>query len=310
MWILCLDDRCHEVLDDLDLPNVNLIRLQDFEAGDTDLLAAKKTRSLLEYYFTCTPSLPLYVFENWRDIESITYLDSDIFFFSSPDPVFDEVGENSVAMIEHRFSPGLESLKQFGIFNVGWITFRRDRNALDCLNWWRDRCNEWCYKRLEGDRFADQKYLDQWPSRFNKVIVLQHKGANLGPWNVSNYELTLDEGRVLVDGQPLVFFHFHGLMPLFGPVYDLSVAQYGVLPNRVLAKHIYTRYIRTLGEISRRYKTEAFSRVGDGNSIEAGSKLEPYVDRVTMLQRTRKQLRLVYNLLLRRYVIVLGRHPQ
>ncbi len=64
LWVLCMDSNCYEVLSELRLPNVHLIALEEFEKGDERLLEAKKTRSLIEYYFTCSPSLPLYVLNN------------------------------------------------------------------------------------------------------------------------------------------------------------------------------------------------------------------------------------------------------
>ena len=53
-----MDSVCYETLFQVKLPNVHLIALEDFEAGDEELLSAKKNRTLIEYYFTCTPSLP------------------------------------------------------------------------------------------------------------------------------------------------------------------------------------------------------------------------------------------------------------
>jgi SAM-dependent methyltransferase len=58
---------------------------------------------------------------------------------------------------------------------------------------------------------GDQKYLDDWPERFSRVHVLRHPGGGLAPWNVTNHELANDGDRVLVDGRPLVFFHYHSL---------------------------------------------------------------------------------------------------
>ena len=36
-------------------------------------------------------------------------------------------------------------------------------------------------------------------------------GANLAPWNVAAHRLALRGGQVVVDGRPLIFFHFHGI---------------------------------------------------------------------------------------------------
>jgi hypothetical protein len=183
LWVLCMDGDTHSALAQLGLPGVQPIALRDFERDDEPLLSAKQNRSQVEYYFTCTPSLPLYILDRWPEVDLVTYLDADLFFFANPVPLFDELGEGSIAIIGHRFPTYLRSKERYGIYNVSWLTFRRDESSLDCLHWWRERCIEWCYDREEDGRFADQKYLDDWPTRFQNVVVLEHKGANLAPWN-------------------------------------------------------------------------------------------------------------------------------
>ena len=253
LWVLCMDEATYQVLTQLDLPEVEPISLQDFEKDDEPLLAAKQNRSKVEYYFTCTPSLLLYVLNHWPEVDLITYLDADLFFFAGPAPLFEELGTGSIAIIGHRFPPHKRGDEIYGIYNVGWLSFRRDENALVCLTWWREQCIEWCYDRIDEDRFADQKYLDDWPSRFRNVVVLEHRGANLAPWNLNNYRLrSLKRNTVMVDNEPLIFFHFHGLKQIAQWLYDPGLEGYGVTPSIVLRRGIYTTYIRKLDDVSRK----------------------------------------------------------
>jgi hypothetical protein len=54
--------------------------------------------------------------------------------------------------------------------------------------WWEDRCLEWCYARVEDGKFGDQKYLDEWPIRFEKEVhILENKELVLGPWNAQRF---------------------------------------------------------------------------------------------------------------------------
>jgi len=161
-----MDRMAYEALTMLELPDVHPIALTDYERGDKELLEAKQNRTLIEYYFTCSPSLPLFILDNHRDVDLITYLDADLFFFADPTPVFDELGDRAIGIIGHRFPASLRGLERFGVYNVGWLSFRRNAHALACLRWWRERCLEWCFDRYEDGRFADQKYLDDWPSDF------------------------------------------------------------------------------------------------------------------------------------------------
>lgn len=250
LWVLCMDRTCYDILFKLQLPNVHLIPLEDFEAGDEKLLGAKRNRTLIEYYFTCTPSLPLFILNHYPEVDQITYLDADLFFFNSPMPLFDEIGMHSIAIVEHRFPAHLRHLEKHGIYNVGWLSFKRDEHALACLQWWREQCFEWCYDRVEDGRFADQKYLDTWPDRFPGVVVLRHKGANLAPWNISNYMVREDSGRIWVDEQPLIFFHFHGLKKLNAWLYNHNLAVYSVRISSSVLRSIYAPYIATLSNVS------------------------------------------------------------
>jgi hypothetical protein len=251
LWVLCMDSNSYEVLSELRLPNVHLIALEEFEKGDERLLEAKKTRSLIEYYFTCSPSLPLYVLNNCPEVNLITYLDADLFFFADPSPLYNEIAHHSISIIGHRFPPNLRDQEIYGRYNVGFLSFRRDEQGLACLHWWRDRCLEWCYDRAEDGRFADQKYLDAWPTLFSRTVVLDHKGANLAPWNLSNYTVSRKRGKIWVDEQPLIFFHFHGSKSPEEWFDDPSWAFYQVKPSKVVGRHIYEPYVRTMAALAR-----------------------------------------------------------
>jgi hypothetical protein len=247
LWVLCFDDFTYTVLSNLNQPNLKPIKLSDFENDDTALLKAKENRSTVEYYFTCSPSLLLYILNKWPEVDVLSYLDADLFFYSAPDPIYREFGDASILIIPHRHPAEAQHLeKSFGIYNVGLLTFRNDQYALECLQWWRERCLEWCYDRIEDGRFADQKYLDDWPTRFQRVVVLQHKGANLAPWNWMNYKIEMRNGSTTVDGQPLIFYHFHGLKVLSKRLYDIaSAGEYQPMPGSL--KHLlYPGYMREL----------------------------------------------------------------
>jgi hypothetical protein len=243
LFVLCMDEGAHASLSQLTLPGIVPVRLTELEAADPALAEAKANRSRIEYYFTCTASLPLYIMRHSSGIDLITYLDADLYFYSSPEPLFEELGSGSVGMIAHRFSDSLRDRERFGLYNVGWLSFRNDEAGIECLEWWRAQCIEWCYDRLEGDRFADQKYLDRWPDRFRGVVVLNHPGGNLAPWNVERHRLSVQGNDVVVDGKSLIFFHFHGLKQKGQWLYDPSWKEYAVRPSRILRTRIYLPYL-------------------------------------------------------------------
>ena len=211
VFVVCFDDITRIILDKLHIERVTTIPLHLLEQRDFPLLEAKQNRSLVEYYWTLTATVLLRIIENNPEIDVLTYLDADLFFYSSPDPIFDEMGKNSILIHEHRFSPEQAFLEPYGKYNVGLLCFRNNTNGLEAINWWRDRCIEWCYARLENGKYGDQLYLNDWPTRFQKVAVLQNIGAGVGPWNHIQYSFRAgEEGTgVLVNDTPLVFYHFH-----------------------------------------------------------------------------------------------------
>lgn len=249
LWILCQDSECYRVLAKLALPSVTLISQDAFGQGDEALQEARGNRTTVEFYFTCTPTLPLYIFRNWEKPAVLTYLDADLFFFTDPTPLFDELAQRSIGIIEHRFLPHQFHWSRYGIYNVGWLSFRRDASGLTCLNWWRERCLEWCFDRVEAGKYADQGYLNDWPERFTNVAVLKHPGANLAPWNVARYKLEYQNKHIRVDDAPLIFYHFQGVRRLFKNVYETKLLSYGLKLSPILRQAIYQPYVQSLHEL-------------------------------------------------------------
>jgi hypothetical protein len=207
-----MDDRCYQVLEQLALAGLIAVPLPELERHDPELAGVKHDRTQVEYCWTATPSVIRYCLTREPDLEAITYVDADVFFFSKPEPLFEELGGDSIQIVPHRYAPAYRhQVRTSGIYNVEWLTFRNDERAGTALEWWRERCLEWCYDRLEDGKLGDQMYLDDWPQRFAGVEVLRHVGGGLAPWNVANYELGQRDGRIWVDDVPLVFYHFHSL---------------------------------------------------------------------------------------------------
>jgi hypothetical protein len=250
LHVLCLDDTCYDILVRANFEQLKPIRLPDLEAYDAELASARGRRTLVEYYFTLTPALPLFLFDSDPDITLITYLDSDLFFFGNPEEIFEEMGSASVLIVGHRFPPAGKFREINGIYNVSLISWRSDKEGRACLEWFRERTLEWCCDVVEETRFADQKYLDDWPVRFSGVHVLQHKGCNVAPFNFENYHLSWRDDRFFVDEAPIIFYHFHGLSNWYKLSFDQTgISEYLTSPNSDLAlllEKVYAPYIETL----------------------------------------------------------------
>ncbi|WP_215355777.1 hypothetical protein [Polynucleobacter sp. MG-Unter2-18] len=225
IYVLCMDAQTKNILERLDLPFVNCIRLAEVE--NEDLLRVKAERGVAEYCWTLSSCFTWYVMQNYPEIEFLTYVDADMLFYSDVQPLFDEIGNASIAIIEHRFTPRLQHREVNGRFCVEWVSFRRDEQGLACLLCWREQCIEWCYYRLEDGKMGDQKYLDEWPDRYSRCHILQHPGAGIAPWNYEQYEFfSSPDGTILVQGAALIFYHFHQFQLLGNGKYDRLSAFY------------------------------------------------------------------------------------
>ncbi len=242
--VLCMDPYTQNILDTLHLKGVTTIALSDFE--DSALKKAKSNRSLVEYFWTCTPSLPRYVLAHHKDIDVVSYLDADLYFYSSPGAIIQEMGDKSIYMVEHRYPQDQKYRDNIsGRFNVAVQFWKNDKEGRACINWWRERCNEWCYLKEEPGRFGDQLYLNQWPKKYQSISISQNLGVNAAPWNIAQYQVTKNQGEVYINRDKLVVYHFHQLEYWNPSNYDYA---HGYQFDKHTVKYIYQPYIQELNK--------------------------------------------------------------
>lgn len=243
---LCLDDTTFRVLSSLQRPGLRPLSLAALEQSDADLAATRASRSAAEYYFTCKSGLMRHVLGQDPDAVRVTYLDSDLYYFDSPAAIEAEIGGSSVALTPHRFPSRLRAWARYGDFNAGWISVSGDDEGREFLEWWRCRCIASCSIALAGERFADQGYLNQVPRLFRRSHVVEHLGANVGPWRIAEHRVERQGDRVMLDDHPLVFYHFHQLRRVCWRLYDSGLSGYGARMSRALRELVYRPYLDEL----------------------------------------------------------------
>lgn len=244
LWVLCVDDITHEVLQRLAPPNVRPLQLSTLETPELRRVKALRTRG--EYCWTLTPFAPRFVFETDPTIRRVTYVDADLWFRRDPAPLFEELEQAgaSVLITDHGYAPEYDQSATSGQYCVQFMVFVRD-TAEPVRQWWEDRCIEWCHARFEDGKFGDQKYLDDWPTRFKGLVhVLQRQEHAQAPWNATRYPYG-----------PAVIYHFHGLRILPGRRFDAGPIYY--LPRTVVT-HIYQPYVTELRDSIRFLEVAGF----------------------------------------------------
>ncbi|MDB3967763.1 hypothetical protein N9392_00455 [Flavobacteriaceae bacterium] len=246
LYIVCMDETCEKILNKTPLPNSILYSHEALKSFKPALKLLQIERTTAEYFFTCSAQVCEFIMRRNPNIDILNYIDVDLCFFSSPEPIFRELGTSSIGIIEHNFHWTAQAKKKYGIYNVGWISFRNDEIGLKCISDWAEDCVNWCYQRVENDLYADQKYLDLWSKKYKGLKVIKNKGANLAIWNIKNYKIGYNKNHVYIDGTKLIFYHFAGLKQLSKNKFDTKLSSYYVFLSKTIKKHIYTPYLQEL----------------------------------------------------------------
>lgn len=220
--------------------HVNMVSLAEVESAVPKLMAASLDRTWQEYCWTLGSVFLRYCYEDGQD--PWAYIDADCFLFGDMAELYRMVQGYDCAVIPHRWDADQEDrLSVNGQFNVSWTYIGNTLGGMNCVNRWANQCLEWCYYRQESRKFADQKYLDEWPHLYD-CAVIDSPGVGLAPWGLKDHEYEVrGDGALYIDGWPLLMYHFHGLTIEDGVV---NRSKYKI--PWVIEKEVYTSYERAL----------------------------------------------------------------
>jgi hypothetical protein len=250
IYVVCCDEiTCVTVMGEQgNVIPISLKTLEYRKENFSELREAKKNRNWVEYLWTLTPYVLLYAIDNLNIFphHSIAYVDADLYFFNSLDSLYQEVEGKNAAAIPHRWTPKYEErLKPNGIYNVSWVYVLNSFKTVKLLKEWKSLCLNWCYQTTGPSGVGDQGYLDQLVPKYN-IYSVRHRGANLAPWNQEQYRYWNEGQYLYVDGDPLLFYHFHE----FKHAASGAVIQRTGYPiHEAVVRHIYPKYEAEIKEI-------------------------------------------------------------
>lgn len=193
--------------------------LQIEELGITDFRRWVFKHSVVE---VCTAVKGFAFQEIFRrhSADKVIYLDPDIVVFGSLDPLVHELDRASVLLTPHQTEPETTieaiidnevcSLKH-GVFNLGFLAVRNSCEGRRFIDWWASRLEHFCFDDIPGGLFTDQRWIDLAPCFFDDLRILRDPIYNVCTWNLTHRKVggSMD-GGLLVNGQPLCFYHFSG----------------------------------------------------------------------------------------------------
>ena len=250
---LCIDEESYTSLKSFECASLKVYSVDSLIQKDPLLLNLKNS----EYKYFCW-SLASY-FSNYLLLKgnSITYIDSDIYFHDNIEVILNEIGSRDVGIFRHRQFP-LSTYRPEGLYNVGVVHFKNTQLGISVSNWWTDAVLNKKYPQLAT--CGDQKYLDNFPNLCPKdSIYLDENIGHGAPWLWQLYEF-ISPTKIIWENQEqnLIFTHFSQFQ-FNGDSYIPSLMHHIYTPldeykNNINLKVIYDEYFTNLKLTQSLYK--------------------------------------------------------
>lgn len=212
-FIICLID---SVDFNLIPEGIVLITAKDMNLPFLNELCSKY--SPLELNSALKPYFGNYIFEKYKELDKLIFLDSDILLFDDLHHVYESLSFNSIVLTPHSMSTVPKGddfddrvFLRSGIYNAGFFGLKRDLNSKAFLDWWMGKLRNQGFFASKRGMFAEQLWLNLVPLYFEGVDILKHEGCNVAYWNLHERELSEKDGIFYVNRTvPLIFFHYSG----------------------------------------------------------------------------------------------------
>ncbi len=215
----CVDEAAAAVLSRLGLSRAIVVRESEFSTPALDRVRPQRSRA--EYCWTCKPFALLHLARTFPDAPWLAYVDTDMMFFGDPDAALPGP-EAHYLLTPHRFHAAFESYaRTAGMHNAGYAAIRNTPQGREAAQWWAGRCIENCSVSVTEMSYGDQKYLDRMLAEVPGGVSSGHHGLNAAPWNIERFRVTGAGETVLLNGKPLLLYHFQALRILNGWLVDL-----------------------------------------------------------------------------------------
>ncbi len=226
----------HLILSDVLLPSINL----DNEPFDSIITVAElNIPNLQQWIFKhsvvemCTAVKGVGFQEIFKryNCDQVIFFDPDIVIFSPLDELLQNFDHGNILLTPHQLEPEKSKdavidneicFLRHGVFNLGFLGVKNSPEGKYFLEWWSNRCLNFCYDDTPNALFTDQRWIDLVPTFFPNVTILRSPAYNVANWNLTNREVTgnLEEG-IFVNGKPLCFYHFSGSQNIMPEKYDV-----------------------------------------------------------------------------------------
>lgn len=214
-----------------------------------------------------------------EDADLHIYLDPDVYLFHPLEPIKSYMDGKSIGLIPHILQAeeteiGVRltemSVTEHGIYNLGHLIVRSDKNGRAFANWWANRLDRFCFDDRERGLFTDQRWVDLAPAIFDGVGILRVPNLDVASWNLFGRKIRQNQpgdiASFTVDDYPLITYHFSGTGPKGTHRHVREIFDPG---NGATAEieRIYEAAIARHGQMTLGKRACAFDRFDDGTTI-------------------------------------------
>lgn len=214
------------LVDCLDTANVPADKLPEFELLELHRIGMDGLDEMCEHYnitelnTAVKPYFFRYFFERVPQIKNVIYFDPDIIVYQPLTQLEALLDRNDFVLTPHLTTPIDDQLTpnelhhlNTGVYNLGFIALNKSPEALDFVKWWEEKLFDECKIDLCNGLFVDQHWVNFAPVLWNNVHIEKHPGWNAAYWNLHERTFAQQDGCHLVNGLPVVFFHYSGYDP-------------------------------------------------------------------------------------------------
>ncbi len=214
--IIGLVDKVNGRFDVNDFLPYRIIEVDTMGIKGFDEMAARYT--VIELNCAMKSFVAQYIFEHERP-EILLYLDSDIWVRHSLEVVEEGLQSHDLLVTPHFTTPMPDNthkpferdLLRSGVYNAGFMAFKRKSGVTNFLHWWEGHMHTECHYNFALGMGVDQVWLNLAPVLFAGTGILSRKGANVAYWNLHERKLSEKDGQVMVNEmEPLLFLHVSG----------------------------------------------------------------------------------------------------
>jgi lipopolysaccharide biosynthesis glycosyltransferase len=199
---------------DFPLVEIHKIGIDGFDDMCARYNITELNTAVKPFYFT-------YFFNQYPEATKVIYFDPDIIVYQPLTELLENLDTHEAVLTPHLLTPINDRLTpnelhhlNTGVYNLGFVAFRKSAETIAFIQWWEEKLRYECLIDLCNGLFVDQNWMNFLPIFIQNTHIERHPGYNAAYWNMHERTFGIVNGEVFVNqGHPLIFFHYSGYDP-------------------------------------------------------------------------------------------------